>query len=79
MIWIARQWRYPRVVWTFLALELVFTLPALILFAIADPDTYRTKLWEDGYKNGFNSSPKQILYAYANYEPVIRPLVWSQL
>jgi len=74
-----RQWRWPKVFVAFLILELAGTVPVLVLFAIADPDAFRTELWQIGFDNGFNSSPSQILYAYANYQPIpSTPLVWSQ-
>jgi len=60
-------------------IELAGTVAALALFGIADPDLFRTKLWQIGYDNGFNSSPKQILYAYANHRPIPKiPFVWSK-
>jgi len=60
-------------------LELGGTVAALALFGIATPDLFRTKLWQVGSDNGFNSSPLQILYAYANYWPIPKtPFVWSQ-
>ena len=62
-----------------LAIEGALTIPALALTGIADPDTYRDKLWHDGFLNGFNSDPSTILYSYANYEPVNVPLVWNGL
>lgn len=35
-------------------------------------------MWQIGSDNGFNSSPKQVLYAYANYKPIPTiPFVWS--
>lgn len=59
--------------------ELAGTVAALTLFGIADPDLFRTTLWQVGADNGFNSSPKEILYAYANYRPLPKiPFVWSQ-
>ena len=59
--------------------ELAGTIAALTLFGIADPDLFRTTLWGVGYDNGFNSSPLQVLYAYANYQPIPKiPFVWSQ-
>jgi len=58
--------------------ELAGTVAALALFGIADPDLFRTRLWLVGAENGFNSSPKEILYAYANYRPIPTiPFVWS--
>ena len=65
--------------YTLLALEFPFTVALLALFGIADPNTYRTKLWADGAANGFNSSPETGLYAAANYRPYTTPGVWSQL
>jgi len=76
---IGKEWRFPVVIIGLFALELAGTVAALALFGIATPDLYRTLLWQDGYQNGFNSSPLQILFAYANYRPIPRtPLVWSQ-
>ncbi|CAD0093284.1 unnamed protein product, partial [Aureobasidium vineae] len=49
-----------------------FTVAALALFAIAQPNTYRTRLWTDGYNNGFNSSPTEILIT--DYNVVISVL-----
>jgi hypothetical protein len=60
--------------------ELLGLVPILVLFGIAQPDMYRTKLWQIGYDNKFNSDPRMILYAYANHQPLPTvPLVWSQL
>ncbi|KAF4554199.1 Hypothetical protein D9617_5g070760 [Elsinoe fawcettii] len=77
-ILVARQWRLPKVVLSFFGIELCLTVAALALFGIADPNLYRTKLWLDGALNGFNSHPEQVLYAYANHEKPVIPLVWSQ-
>lgn len=60
-------------------LELGASVAALSLMGIASPNLYRTKLWTVGADNGLNSSPTQILYAYANYQPIpTTPFVWSQ-
>jgi len=60
-------------------LELGGTVAGLALFGIADPDLFRTRLWTVGANNGFNSSPTEILYAYANHRPIpTTPFVWSQ-
>lgn len=76
---LSRTWKWPKVLYTLFVIELGGTVAALALFGIADPDLYRTKLWQIGYDNGFNSSPKQILYAYANHQPIPKtPFVWSQ-
>jgi len=75
----SKQWRWPKVFVALMIIELAGTVPALVLFAVADPDAFRTELWRIGYDNGFNSSPDQILYAYANYQPLPKtPMVWSQ-
>lgn len=60
-------------------LEFLLTVGALTLFGIADPNTYRTKLWQNGADQGFNSDPSIVLYSYANYRPIDTPIVWSQL
>jgi len=75
----SRKWRWPKVLYTLFIIELGGTVAALALFGIADPNLFRTKLWQIGSDNGFNSSPKQILYAYANYRPIPKtPFVWSE-
>lgn len=62
-----------------MVIELAGTVPALALFGIASPDLYRTQMWQIGYQNGWNSDPREILYAYSNYVPLPKiPLVWSQ-
>ncbi|KAF2131833.1 hypothetical protein P153DRAFT_284863 [Dothidotthia symphoricarpi CBS 119687] len=76
-IYIPRQWRLPRMVWFLIAFELPFTVANLALFGIASPNLYRTILWKEGGKMGYNSDPDTIVYAYANYRPVSIPLVWS--
>ncbi|KAI9648290.1 hypothetical protein NHQ30_002922 [Ciborinia camelliae] len=74
-----RKWRFPKVIIWLNVIELAGTVAALVLFGIADPDLYRTNLWQIGYDNGFNSSPDEILYAYANYRPLPKiAFVWSQ-
>jgi len=79
-IMISRKWRWPKFLVSLFVIELAGTIAALALFGIADPNLYRTKLWQIGYDNGFNSSPQQILYAYANYRPIPKtPFVWSTL
>jgi len=77
---LSKQWKSPRAIVALMIIEFIGTVPALVLFAVADPDAFRTELWQIGYDNGFNSNPNQILYAYANYRPLPQtPLVWSQL
>ena len=61
-----------------MAAELAGTVAVLAMFGIAEPNLYRTKMWQIGYDNKFNSSPKQILYAYANHRPIPKtPFVWT--
>ena len=77
---IGRAWRFPRVLLGLFIWEFAGIVTSLAFFGIAAPDLYRTALWGDGFNNGFNSSPAQILYAYANYRPIPKtPLVWSHL
>lgn len=74
--------RYRPNKWPFYALILCegpFTIALLALFGIASPNLYRTRLWQDGSDNGFNSNPNAALYAAANYRPYTVPPVWSQL
>jgi hypothetical protein len=73
------RWKRP-VIYTVIALivlEFPLTVATLALFGIADPDTYRTKLWQDGFSNGFNSDPAAPLYAAANYRSIKVPIIWS--
>lgn len=59
--------------------ELAGLIPILVIFGIAQPDLYRSKMWEIGYENGYNSNPNIILYAYANNRPLPKiPLIWSK-
>ncbi|KAJ9615303.1 hypothetical protein H2200_001378 [Cladophialophora chaetospira] len=76
---LSRRWKPNK--WPFyvlIGIELPLTVALLALFGIASPDTYRTRLWQDGADNGFNSSPTTGLYAAANYRPYTTPRVWSQ-
>lgn len=61
-----------------IAVEFGLTVACLSLTGIAAPNLYRTKLWQDGADNNFNSSPLAGLYAAANYRPYTTPKVWSQ-
>lgn len=59
-------------------LELAGLIAVLVIFGIAQPDLYRTKMWQIGFDNGLNSNPNMILYAYANFKPLPKvPLIWS--
>ena len=76
----SKRWKTPRVMYGLLITEAIFTVAALALFGIAAPNTYRTKLWEDGSLNGFNSNPNIVVFAYANHRPIPKvPMVWRQL
>lgn len=62
-----------------MSLELLGLIPLLVLFGIAQPDLYRTHLWQIGWEWRFNSNPAMILYAYANHRPLPTvPFVWSK-
>jgi len=74
---IAWKWRLPKLLMALLIVEFPLTVACLALFGIADGDTYRTILWQNGYDQGFNSAPNEVLYDYANYRPVHIPIVWS--
>lgn len=62
-----------------MAIELPFTIVIMTLTGIASHDLYRTRLWQDGADNGFNSAPDEAVYAAANYRPYKAPMVWSSL
>lgn len=65
--------------WWMLPAELAGVVACLAQFGIAQPNTYRTELWDIGGREHFNSSPNYQLYFYANYRPVPKtPFVWSQ-
>ncbi|MCJ1254700.1 hypothetical protein MMC24_002516 [Lignoscripta atroalba] len=72
------RWRSPKVLLILFACEVPFTIAALALFGIADPNLYRTLLWQEGANHGWNSDPDSILYAYANHKPIDVPLPWRQ-
>ncbi len=74
-----RPWRIRKPYYFTMGPELLTIVALLVLFGLAQPDTYRTTMWEIGFENGFNSNPNMILYAYANHEPLPTvPFVWSQ-
>lgn len=78
-LFLPRSWKLSRLVWFLMFFELPFTVANLALFGIASPNLYRTILWRVGGEMGFNSDPSTVLYAYANYQPVTIPAVWSNL
>jgi hypothetical protein len=79
MFFISKKWRLSKVVLGLILIEFPLIVGLLALTGIASPDLYRTRLWQEGGDQGFNSKPSAILYAYANYRPVNVPLVWSKL
>lgn len=74
-----RNHRHHYVLLILMAVELPFTIVVLTLTGIASHNLYRTKLWQDGADNGFNSAPDEVLYAMANYRPYKVPMVWNSL
>lgn len=59
--------------------EFILVITLLAIFGAAYPDHFRTKMWEKGGAEGWNSDPEQRIYFYANYkEPPEVPLIWSQ-
>ena len=78
-VYIAHRWRLPKLMIALFVLETPLTIACLVFFGVADPDTYRTRLWQNGSDKHFNSNPNEILYSYANYQPIKVPLIWSQL
>jgi hypothetical protein len=73
-----RQTKWRKVIYWSLLVELAEVVTLLVLFALAQPDLYRTILWTAGNQLGFNSSPNIVLYAYANHvaQPTV-PFVWT--
>jgi len=70
---LAHRWRLPKVIIALLVTELPLTVVCLLLFGIAQGDTYQTKLWENGYVKGFNSGPTQVVYDYTTYHKATVP------
>ncbi|KAF4447363.1 succinate-semialdehyde dehydrogenase [Fusarium albosuccineum] len=76
-----RKW--PKVsrkaTWWLMPLELAGVVPALIVFAISQPDLYRSDMWQIGWEHKLNSNPAMILYAYANHRPLPKvALIWTR-
>lgn len=78
-LYFPKTWRLHKVLLILMAVELPFTVVILVFTGIASHDLYRTKLWQDGADNGFNSAPDEAVYAAANYRPYSPPMVWSSL
>ncbi|KAH7155496.1 hypothetical protein B0J13DRAFT_227416 [Dactylonectria estremocensis] len=78
---IFRKWpRIPRRgTWWLMLFELAGVVPALVLFGLAQPNLYRTDMWQIGWDHRLNSNPARILYAYANHTPQPHiALVWTR-
>ena len=74
-----KRWRVTKPIYGLLLAETPFIIAGLALYGIADPNTYRSRLWQDGFDNGFNSSPAQPIYDMVNGGQGVTPLVWSLL
>jgi hypothetical protein len=77
--WMNLEWRFVKVLFGLCILEFPLTVAALALSGIAHPNTYRTLLWNEGARLGWNSDPILVLYEYANYKTPVIPVPWSQL
>ncbi|KAK5992817.1 hypothetical protein PT974_06236 [Cladobotryum mycophilum] len=59
--------------------EFIGLVPLLVIFGLAQPDLYRTTMWQIGFDNHLNSNPNMVLYAYANHRPLPEiPFIWSR-
>ncbi|KAL4913393.1 hypothetical protein BDW62DRAFT_192723 [Aspergillus aurantiobrunneus] len=76
-MYIPKKYRNHNLLYILMAVELAMIIPILTFTGIAAHDRYRTKLWQDGYDNGFNSSPNSAVYAAANYRSYATPKVWD--
>lgn len=72
-----RNWRNHNLFYILVAIEFPITVIILTFAGIASHDLFRTKLWQDGADNGFNSAPDEVVYAAANYRTFKIPMVWS--
>lgn len=74
-----RSWRKRAPMFWIMPFELAGTVALLVLFAIAQPDLFRTQLWQVGSVWGFNSDPNIIVWAKANHRPAPNvPFVWTE-
>ncbi|CZT16822.1 uncharacterized protein RCC_02656 [Ramularia collo-cygni] len=74
---LAHRWRVPKIFIGLMMIEFALTVANLTLVGVAHPNTYRTKLWQNGFDKGFNSAPSSILYDLANWRPAHVPEIWS--
>lgn len=75
----SKKWRGRNMVWYLYGAEFVFTIPALALFAIAQPDLYRNLLRAYGASKGWNSSVDTENYALYNHQNAVTPPPWNEL
>ncbi|KXH35421.1 hypothetical protein CSIM01_10180 [Colletotrichum simmondsii] len=69
----------PNLIAVVLCFETVVVFAALVLFGVAYPDRFRSRLWRNGGEEGWCSNPRLRIYFYANHEePPEIPLIWSQ-
>ncbi|KAF4777571.1 hypothetical protein HER10_EVM0003930 [Colletotrichum scovillei] len=69
----------PDLIAVLLCIEAVVVFAALVLFGVAYPDRFRSRLWRNGGEEGWCSNPRLRIYFYANHEePPEIPLIWSQ-
>ncbi|RSL68395.1 hypothetical protein CEP54_002822 [Fusarium duplospermum] len=62
-----------------LLVEMFIALTVVILFGLAYPDRFRSRLWENGGEEGWNSNPNKRIYFYANHqEPPEVPYIWQK-
>lgn len=76
-----RKW--PKIsrrgTWWLMPCELAGTVAGLVIFAISQPDLWRTEMWQIGWDHRWNSNPAIILYAYANNKPLPHiALIWTR-
>ncbi|GAB7326325.1 hypothetical protein MBLNU13_g10295t2 [Cladosporium sp. NU13] len=74
---VTRHWQYARIMYAFFVVEFLLTVAVLTLYGIADPNTYRTRLWQNGADAGFNSDPS--IYVCSEIEEMSSSVQASQL
>ncbi|KAM5354413.1 hypothetical protein ACJ41O_001062 [Fusarium nematophilum] len=71
--------RSTKIPLALILVEFAIAGTAVLLFGLAYPDRFRTRLWANGGEEGWNSNPNQRIYYYANHrEPPEVPLLWTQ-
>ncbi|KAF4469555.1 hypothetical protein FALBO_3547 [Fusarium albosuccineum] len=68
-----------KIPFALILVEMAISVTAVVLFGLAYPDRFRSRLWENGGEEGWNSNPNHRIYFYANHrEPPEIPLLWTQ-